>query len=152
MLAKDKPCFIDKKNYVAVIDNEIMPLFKNSNTLFHLIIPPYSALYWAHYLENYDCMMEPYKYLIEQSSNYDNVYIYWLYDENFVFDIANYKDLTHYHYKINSYELDYIKQHSHIINIKNYKSKMQKFKRKLQNFDVQEYLKQIRKLKKFADK
>lgn len=137
----------DTANYfVKTVDDEMMPLFKNHNTQFHLIIPPYSALYWAHHFDNIDCKMAPYRYLIEKSAAYDNIHIYWLYDEDFVFDIANYKDLTHYHPKINSIELDYIKQKSHIITPKNYKQKLQNFKRKLKNFDLQYYMNQIRKI------
>ena len=94
--------------------------------------------------------MAPYMRLIEQSKDYDNVHIYWLYDEDFVFNIANYKDLTHYHYKINSLQLDFIKQHSHIININNYKQKIQTFKKQVKKIDLRYYIKQIQKIENIS--
>lgn len=147
LLNNNPTCWLDKQYYAKAVDDEIIPLFANNNTQFHLIIPPYSALYLAHDLKIFDCQMAPYKYLIEQSQRFNNVHIYWLYDEDFVFDIANYKDLRHYHHKINSMMLDSIKEHTHIINTDNYLQKIQLLKKRLQKVNVQYYIDQIKKLK-----
>jgi len=129
-------------NYVAaykkIVDEEIVPLFENKNVSFDLIIPPYFALWWAKNLENFDELMLPYRYLVEKAAYYKNVRIHWLYDENFVFDIRYYKDLTHYHPLINSLQLSMIKEGQHVINKINFDEKVLAFKSLLKRID-QEY-------------
>lgn len=144
-LLSDVPDCNDGQHYKQIVDEEILPLFEHTDTTFHLIISPYSALYWAHFLKNYDCMMKGYEYLIERSQKYNNVHIYWLYDEKFVFDITKYKDLTHYAMDINSLFIDVIKKQSNIINTSNYKQKIGDFKKNLQSFNLDYYIKQINK-------
>ncbi len=145
LLSTEKSCDPNLKNYINGIDTTLSS-WGNKNTQFHLIIPPYSALYWADDFSDFDCKMSPYKYLIEKASLYPNIKIYWLYDEDFVFDIANYKDLTHYHQKINSLQIDYIKNNSHLIDIHNYHQKINDFKKKIEVFDLQYYIDKINKL------
>lgn len=144
LLLSDTPVCDKQQHYKQIIDEEIIPLFEHHDTTFHLIIPPYSALYWAHFLKDYDCMMKAYEYLIDKSQKYDNVHIYWLYDEKFVFDLAKYKDLMHYSMDINSLFLDIIKKRSHIINTSNYKKKIQNFKKDIQSFDIEYYMNKIK--------
>lgn len=150
LLENDSHCDAYDETYKQTIDQEILPLFGNTDTEFHLIIPPYSGLYWAYDFNNFDCRMRPYEYLIKQSQKYSNVHIYWLYDESFVFDIATYKDLTHYTDAINSLQLDFIKYRSHIINAHNYKTKIQQFRDKVKKIDVNYYVDRIKKY--YADK
>lgn len=146
LLSKPYICNNNNPQHEQTINNEIIPLLKNNpDTEFHLIIPPYSALYWAHEIDNFDCKMEPYKYLIEQSQPYKNAHIYWLYDEKFVFDISTYKDLSHYDPKINSLQLDSIKNRSNIINTSNYAGKFKEFKNRLEKFDIDYYVNKIKK-------
>ena len=66
---------------------------------------------------------------------FPNVKIYWFYDEEYVFDIARYKDLTHYHPSINSLQLDAIKNGTNILNAKNCQEKFAAFTAKMHNFD-----------------
>jgi len=149
LLENNSHCDMANENYKQTIDTEIVPLFANTDTEFHVIIPPYSGLYWAYDFNNFDCRMRPYEYLIEQSQNYSNAHIYWLYDEGFVFDIDTYKDLTHHTDAINTLELDFIKNRSHVINVNNYKHKIQQFKNKVQKIDVKYY---TDKIKEYYDK
>lgn len=128
------------RDYKEIIDEEILPLFEYKEVSFDLIIPPYFALWWAKNLENFDVLMKPYEYLIEKSVAYDNVKIYWFYDEDFVFDISFYKDLTHYDVKVNSWQIDAIKDKSHIINVTNYHEKISLFKKQLEAFDAEYFL------------
>lgn len=144
LLENDTHCDLNNQDYKKTIDTEILPLFENQQTKFHLIIPPYSGLYWAYDFQNFDCRMRPYKYLIEQTVGYKNVVVYWLYDEDYVFDITKYKDLTHYIDTVNSDELNYIKQNSHTIDVNNYEFKIQQFKARVSKINMDEYVRKIR--------
>ena len=125
-----------------IIDTEILPLFQNSNVQFNIIIPPYSILWWAK-ADDYSKILEIYGYFIEQASLFYNVSVYWFYDEDFVLDVANYKDLTHYHQSFNSLQLDAIKHKNNIINGKNYKAKFNEWTNSIETFDLDFYLNQI---------
>lgn len=129
--------------YKQVIDQEILPLFKHKDTEFSIIIPPYSALYWAKRKNSLDTLLKPYQYLIEQTAQMSNVKIYWFYDEDFVFDISKYKDLTHYHHSINSLQLDAIKNGTNIINMDNYEEKFDEFCGRINHFNLQSYIDKI---------
>ena len=133
------------EKYQTIFDDELLPLFENNKeTSFFVIIPPYSAFWWKKRESELEGMMRPYEYLIRKTKNYPNVRIYWFYDEDYVFDIANYKDLTHYHEFVNSLQLDAIQNGTHIINESNYKQKFAAFIKKVKAFDLEPYLEKIR--------
>ena len=129
--------------YKEIIDSEIMPLFKHTSTEFSIIIPPYSILWWSKRKASLPGIFEPYIYFIKQTAQYKNVKIYWFYDEDFVSDISMYKDLEHYHYSVNSLMLDAIKNGTNIIDETNYEQKLQDFADRINNFDVDVYIRQI---------
>lgn len=133
----------DAAQYKQIIDEEILPLFKYTNTTFSIIIPPYSALFWAKRKNSLKTLLKPYEYLLKKTVQMKNVKIYWFYDEDYVFDITKYKDLTHYHYSINSQQIDAIKNGTNILTIENYKDKFKKFSQKIRTFDLQTYLDKI---------
>ena len=135
----------DIRRYREVIDNEILPLFEHKETSFSLIIPPYSALWWAKRKDFIEETLKPYEYLIHKTVSYPNVKIYWFYDEPFVFDISMYKDLTHYYYTVNSLQLDAVQEGTHIINIQNYQQKFKTFIKKVNAFNLEPYLQKVRK-------
>ncbi|MBD5400887.1 hypothetical protein HDR61_04050 [bacterium] len=129
--------------YKQVVDNEIVSLFENRNVQFDLIIPPYSVLWLARTPDTFDIAMTPYEYLIQRAAEYDNVTIYWFYDESYVFDIARYKDLTHYDADVNVHQLNAIANQTNIINVDNYQEKFRKLRHRLDTFDSGYYLKQL---------
>lgn len=132
------------KEYQKVIDNEILPLFENTETSFSLIIPPYSVFWWVKRKNELKEMMRPYEYLVEKTQNSPNVKIYWFYDDDYVFDISQYKDLPHYHQSVNSLQLDAIRDGTHILDMNNYKQKIAGFIKRVRAFDTEPYLRQIR--------
>lgn len=127
-----------------IIQNLIVPMVEKSDTQFDLLISPYSVLYWAMDKQKFDIFMADYEKLIVAMQPYENVNVYWFYDEPFVFDIATYKDLTHYRHTINSFMLDAIKNKTHTINVHNYKFKMKAFRDKVLRFDMEPYLERVR--------
>ena len=48
-----------------------------------------------------------------------NVHVYGFEDQQFLDDIANYKDTTHFHHRFNSYFLDDIASNTHILTVHN---------------------------------
>ena len=138
---------IDHKNaykeYKQIIDNEILPVLQHKETQHSIIIPPYSVLWWAKRKDYLDEYFSAYSYLIEQTAKLSNVKIYWFYDEDFVLDIANYKDLTHYHYIHNSKQVDAIKNGTNIINSTNYLIKFSDFKSIVSQFNIEEYIAEV---------
>lgn len=97
------------------IDENIMAFVKtHPNTNFILLDPPYSRIQyaiWAQYdLPKFKVYKEILRYLAEESDKYPNLEIYSFGEEPFLDDIAIYKDLTHYHYSINSWMLSAMEQ------------------------------------------
>ena len=136
------------QNYVAeqdlIIQNLIVPMVEHSEIRFDFVLPPYSVLYWANNKQAFDVLMSSYEKLIVAMQPYKNVNVHWFYDEPFVFDIANYKDLTHYRHTINSFMLDAVKGKTNTIDVYNYKSKIKEFKKRVLRFDLESYLEQVR--------
>lgn len=136
---------LEYKNYKKIIDKEVLPLFSYKNTKFSIVIPPYSVLWWAKRKNDVEKMMKPYEYLAQKTQSFENVEIYWFYDEDFVFNIRNYKDLTHYYYSINSLQLDAIRDGTHILNVSNCQQKFKNFTKKIKRFNLQPYLQKVKK-------
>ena len=134
--------------YQSVTDNEILPLFKNKDTEFSIIVPPYSVFWWVKRKSELEEMMRPFEYLVEKTQDLPNVKIYWFYDDDYVFDISRYKDLAHYHPSVNSLQLNAIRNGTHILDKSNYRRKIDAFVKKVRAFDLEPYLEKIRRAKK----
>ncbi|HEX7026643.1 MAG TPA: hypothetical protein VF268_05335, partial [Gammaproteobacteria bacterium] len=88
-------------------------------TDFHMIFPPYSRIRYAqwHQLKlpqafAHEAMN---RYLAELSVMLPNLYVYGFEDQEFVDNIAYYKDTGHYHYDINSMMLRAIRDGNHLL-------------------------------------
>ena len=146
ILSNSVECDASSDDYKVALEQELLSILdKNPDTNFYLIIPPYSALLWAIDFDKFDCRMRPYEYLIERVHGYNNIKVYWLYDDDFVFDVKYYKDLWHYSGEINSLELNYIGKKSHIITVHNYKDKIKRFKNRVSKIDLDWYIDKINK-------
>lgn len=127
-----------------IFDTEIFPILKNNPlTKFSIIIPPYSALYLAKNKSYFKDNLKAYKYLLERVKLLENVDVYWFFDEKFIFDIANYRDLIHFLPKYNSFQIDAIKDRTHLLTEKNYAKKEASLLKKLDQFDLNYYIYQI---------
>ena len=111
-LEKADETIIKAKKYIE--DNILDFVRKYPDTKFILLDPPYSRIQyaiWAQYnLPRFKVYKEVLKYLAANSDMYSNLEVYSFGEEQFLDDIATYKDLTHYHYSINSWMLSAIEQ------------------------------------------
>lgn len=131
------------KNYKQIIDTELMPLFLHKDVQYSIVVPPYHILWWTKRKAHLDESLEPFVYLIKKTADLPNVNIYWFYDDNYSGNIAEYKDLVHYHEKHNSMQIDAIKNKTNIISEKNYQAKLERFKKKIISFNVEKYSRKI---------
>ena len=106
------------------LDNTLISyISRYPDTKFILILPPYSSIKFALDAQYNVSAFKRYKknieYLVNQSTKYSNLKIYGWGNHSFVADIKNYKDLTHYEYKINSWMLRAIKRKEGLLTTKN---------------------------------
>jgi len=103
------------KNIEQYLDEALIAIVeKNSKVDFIFIVPPYFRGKYAMWAQANKSHFELYKtslkYLVLKSKQYNNMKVYAWGTEKFIDEIANYKDLSHYEYKINSWMLDAIKE------------------------------------------
>ncbi len=96
---------------------------QHPKTKFYLIFPPYYRFTYANMAQNapYNFHLHQYavRYLVSKTHPMKNVHVYGFEDQQFLDDIANYKDTTHFHHRFNSYFLDAIASNTHILTVHN---------------------------------
>lgn len=109
-------------------------------TTFYLIFPPYYRYRYADWLQHRPEVFLLHQavihYFAEQTKVLSNLHIYGFEDEDFVDDIANYKDTGHYHYRFNSYFLDAIAAGRHELTAENVDSYLERCRQKAEAFDI----------------
>ena len=76
------------------------------------------------------------KYLAENSDKYSNLEVYSFGEEQFIENIATYKDLTHYHYSINSWMLSTISQKKGLLQENTIDQYLENITKKALNYDL----------------
>ncbi len=86
-------------------------------THFYLFFPPYSRLNFAILQQSNPQRFEEYleilRLVVNKSASYPNIHVFGFENENFLDDIANYKDTSHYHQRYNSLMLHWMKNGEH---------------------------------------
>jgi hypothetical protein len=86
-------------------------------TQFYLFFPPYSRLNYAILKQSDPQRFEEYlgvlRVVIRDAEKHPNVKVFGFEMEDFLDDIANYKDTSHYHQRINSQILHWMKNGDH---------------------------------------
>lgn len=122
-------------------------------TKFILVFPPYSRMRFAQWAQYNLPAWEIHKHIVEhlalKTGNLTNLEIYGYEDQDFLDDIANYKDLGHYHYSINSKMLDDFKNQQHLLTNENIEGYLLEAKKRARNYDMFEISDAI---KAFLDK
>jgi hypothetical protein len=103
------------------IDSNLLSIVKQyQDTKFILVFPPYSRIVyarWAQYdIDLYTIHKAVLRYFSAKSDIYKNLEVYAWGGEDFLDDIKNYKDPTHYHHKINTYMLESIRDKKALLN------------------------------------
>lgn len=144
------------KNNETIIDNNIEKKIKNSeqyikkyllsyvennpNTEFYLVIPPYSrvknAIDAQYRKSDFERIKISIKNLVQKSNEYPNLKIYGWGNNSFVDAISNYKDLTHYEYKINSWMLGAIKREEGLLTVEKIDNYLEIFTQKSLDYDL----------------
>lgn len=113
---------------------------KHQNTKFILVFPPYSRMryaFWAqHSLPNWEIHKHIVAYLAKKSDQLPNLEIYGYEDQDFIDDIANYKDLGHYHQSINSQMLIHFKNKQHLLTSNNLDAYLAEADQRAKNYNV----------------
>ncbi|WP_460028402.1 hypothetical protein [Methyloparacoccus murrellii] len=90
---------------------------QHPQTHFYLFFPPYSRLNFAILQQSNPQRFEEYleilRLVVNKSTSYPNVHVFGFENENFLDDIANYKDTSHYHQRYNSAMLHWMKNGEH---------------------------------------
>ncbi len=111
-----------------------------SDTEFILIIPPYSRMKYAidaqYNISNFEEYKASIRYLVNKSNKYSNLKIYGWGNHSFIDDIANYKDLHHYEYKINSWMLGAISRKAGLLTTDNIEPYLDVFTEKALNYNL----------------
>lgn len=88
------------------------------------------------------------KWFIKETSQYPNVKIYGFDDLDYVDNIANYKDTSHYNIDMNSMQLDAIKNNTHILTPQNMDSYFNTMEEKIRNYDLKPFIKKAKEVYK----
>lgn len=111
---------------------------ENPNITFHIIKPPYSALYYqGSNILSYKAYIKHYLNIFK---DYKNINFYTFDDEDFIYNMNNYfSDKTHYKPWINSRINKSINEGINIITINNIDEYFDKFIKKIKNYDIKAY-------------
>jgi len=123
------------------IDNTLIKFVsKYLDTEFILVLPPYSRMKYAmmaqYDISSFERYKASIKYLVNKSKKYSNLKIYGWGNHSFVDNIANYKDLSHYEYKINSWMLDAIKREEGLLSVNNIDNYLDIFTQKALDYNL----------------
>ncbi len=131
------------ENYYNSIEfsRNLVPLIKNyPQTRFILFFPPYSIFKYAIDVQTAPHIFSRYKDLVKrvvlETKPYPNAEVYWFGDKDFVMDIANYKDLSHYNGYYNSVFLDDFSMKRSIIDMRNYERLLNDLEREAISVDL----------------
>lgn len=135
--------------FKKTVRDYVVPLPKdNPDTNFHIIIPPYSILFWGNPIQHgisLEYYKEVVKTLLRETQDMENVKVYWFYNSYFMEDITEYKDMSHYSPKMNSMFIDAIANNKNILTLDNLDEYFYKLESKVEKFDNSQYVKVLEK-------
>lgn len=98
-------------------ENLLIHAAKFPNTTFYLFFPPYSRLNFAILKQSTPQRFEEYlgilRLVVQECAKLPNVKVFGFETEDFLDDLANYKDTSHYHQRFNSAMLHWMKNGQH---------------------------------------
>lgn len=134
---------IDKyaySNLTTSFDNNVLPIVQdNPNTKFIFFYPPYSILAYkliddTGWLENY---LKVKIYIYEKLAKHSNVVIYDFQTEKEVtHNLSNYRDYSHYSYKINKWIIQQIKANNYQVKANNLENSVITLRKQVLNYKI----------------
>jgi hypothetical protein len=131
----------EKNESIQYINNTILDIVsKNKDTEFILVFPPYYRMkfaIWSQYNPtHYEIHKAVIEYLAIQSGEYSNLKVFGYENQDFLDDISNYKDLSHYHQSINSNMLHDFKNNVSLLTPNNVYTYIKQAEFKAQKFNI----------------
>lgn len=133
---------VDTDATIQYIEENLMRYVRSHPEVqFHLIFPPYSRITFAQWYQPHQpTYAERHKsairYLANQAKNIKNLHVYGFENMDFLDDIANYKDTSHYHPSFNSMMLEAIRNNRHTITSANVDLYIKTAEKKAMDFDL----------------
>lgn len=118
-------------NFLSLIQN-------NPQINFKIFFPPYSILTFKTFEEQdlISDILEFKKYIYNSLLPYQNVKIYdFQTEKSITHNLSNYKDLSHYHQKVNYWILEQIKENKYLITKENYNNYLEDLKRQVLEYN-----------------
>lgn len=116
-------------------------------TRFYLFFPPYSCLNYGILKQSDPQRFEEYigllRSVIRDTEKHPNVKIFGFETKDFLDDVANYKDTSHYHQRINSEMLHWMKKGSHELTPSNIEPYIQEITARAANYPLKQIGTQI---------
>ena len=131
---KDHKFLVLKKNF----DFNFLKIIKrNPQIEFKILFPPHSILLFKGYEERqvYNDILKFKKYILNTLSAYPNLEIYdFQIVDKITTDLSNYKDLNHYHQKVNTWMLNRMQNKDFLVTSKNIEEHLQILKKQVESF------------------
>jgi hypothetical protein len=132
-----------KSQRQQVFENSIMQIAaEHPDTRFYLFFPPYSRLRYALLQqstpEEFESYLDVLRFVVEVCSRYPNVTVFGFETEDFLDDIANYKDTSHYHQRYNSAMLVWMKAGKHQLTPSNVDAYIQEISERAANCQLKD--------------
>ncbi|MDD3437015.1 MAG: hypothetical protein PHC64_07695 [Candidatus Gastranaerophilales bacterium] len=129
------------KNILSVIE-------KNPKTQFYLILSPVSSLELAREIrtsdnQNFERQKTALKYLISENKKYTNLKIFAFDNLDNMGHIEDFKDLIHFHPRVNAYILNAIRDNRNILTSENVDEYIRQTYKKTSSYDFDYYVKKI---------
>jgi hypothetical protein len=133
----------DKSYADHVISNFNDHLYKyikeNPQVTFHIILPPYSIVYWK--MLQYNNLLDEYayskEYIFSKLLEADNVILHdFQREEMIINNLDNYRDMTHYSHVINNYMAYNLNNEKYFITKDNYKKAIDKLNEMIEKYEL----------------
>ncbi|MWV62212.1 hypothetical protein DCO58_05415 [Helicobacter saguini] len=137
------------KDYTDYVDKYLLHYLKeHKNTTFHLMIAPYSRTFWLvggkeggrGKLKLWQDIL---RYIVRQTQGLSNVRIYGFDIYDYLGNMANYTDATHYNVDMHEFFADAIIRRTNLLNTQNIESYLDSMKDKTLNYDLTPLLNQL---------
>lgn len=136
---------LDKQSFEFLkrnFDVNFLPLIRDNPQIdFKIFFPPYSILAFKTFDERKltKDILEFKGYIYSALGMYKNVKIYdFQFEKSVFYDLNNYKDLYHYHEKINTWMLQQIQQGNYLVKNDNIGEYLNRLEKEINEYDLKE--------------